>query len=64
MDQFVIDMGAHELPHVGDDVYVFGPGRHGERTADDWAAALDTIGYELVTRIGPRVQREYVEEES
>ncbi|MCX6434447.1 MAG: alanine racemase [Actinobacteria bacterium] len=64
MDQFVIDLGAHELPHVGDDVYVFGAGQHGERTADEWAAALDTIGYEVVTRIGPRVQREYVEEGS
>jgi alanine racemase len=64
MDQFIIDVGVHELPHVGDDVHVFGPGRHGERTADEWAAALDTIGYELVTRIGPRVQREYVEEGS
>ena len=64
MDQFVIDLGAHELPHVGDDVYVFGPGQHGESTADEWAAALDTIGYEVVTRIGPRVHREYVEEGS
>ena len=62
MDQFVIDLGAHELPHVGDDVFVFGSGRHGEWTADEWAAALDTLGYEIVTRIGPRVQREYVEE--
>ncbi len=62
MDQFVIDLGAHDLPHVGDDVYVFGPGRHGEWTADEWAAALDTIGYEVVTRIGTRVPREYVGE--
>ncbi len=61
MDQFVIDLGARELPHVGDDVYVFGPGRHGEWTPDEWADTLDTIGYEIVTRIGPRVAREYVE---
>jgi alanine racemase len=61
MDQFVIDLGADELPHVGDDVYVFGTGKHGEWTADRWAAALGTIGYEIVTRIGPRVTREYVE---
>jgi len=40
---------------------VFGPGRHGEWSADDWASAVGTIGYEIVTRIGPRVQREYVE---
>ena len=62
MDQFVIDLGARELPHVGDDVHVFGPGRHGEWTADRWAATLDTIGYEIVTRIGARVPRHYVEE--
>jgi alanine racemase len=62
MDQFVIDLGAHDLPHVGDDVYVFGSGRHGEWTADEWAASLDTIGYEIVTRLGTRVPREYVGE--
>ncbi len=61
MDQFVVDLGAGDLPHVGDDVYVFGTGSHGEWTADAWAAAVDTIGYEIVTRIGPRVHREYVE---
>ena len=64
MDQFVIDLGDGELPHVGDDVHVFGPGRHGEWTADQWADTLDTIGYEIVTRIGSRVPREYVEVES
>ena len=61
MDQFVVDLGTRDLPHVGDDVFVFGPGRHGEWSADDWASAVGTIGYEIVTRIGPRVQREYVE---
>jgi alanine racemase len=61
MDQFVVDLGAQDLPHVGDDVYVFGDGGHGEWTADQWAGELDTIGYEIVTRIGSRVQREYVE---
>lgn len=64
MDQFVIDLGDEDLPHVGDDVYVFGSGRHGEWTADQWADTLDTIGYEIVTRIGSRVPREYVEVES
>jgi alanine racemase len=28
-------------------------------SADDWAAAADTINYEIVTRIGPRVVRRY-----
>ena len=62
MDQFVVDLGERGVrPVVGDDVYLFGPGRHGEWSADEWAQALGTIGYEIVTRIGPRVPREYVE---
>ena len=59
MDQFVVDLGGASAA-AGDEVYLFGPGRHGEPTADDWAAGIDTIGYEIVTRIGARVPREYV----
>lgn len=61
MDQCVIDLGTEALPHVGDEVHVFGPGAHGEWTADRWAQELDTIGYEIVTRIGSRVTRTYVQ---
>lgn len=60
MDQCVVDLGAGARIDAGEPVVVLGPGAHGEWTADDWAAALDTIGYEIVTRIGPRVEREYV----
>ncbi|MET1008006.1 MAG: alanine racemase C-terminal domain-containing protein, partial [Propionibacteriaceae bacterium] len=35
-------------------------GDHGEPTAADWAEWCDTIGYEIVTRIGSRVPRVYV----
>jgi alanine racemase len=62
MDQFVIDLGSDELV-PGDEVVLFGPGRDGELTADEWAARIDTIGYELVTRVGTRVPREYVGED-
>lgn len=61
MDQFVIDLDGADA-HAGDEVVLFGPGRHGELTADEWASRIDTIGYELVTRIGSRVPREYVGE--
>jgi alanine racemase len=40
---------------------LFGPGTDGEPRAHDWADALGTIHYEIVTRIGPRVPRTYVE---
>lgn len=59
MDQFVIDLGD-DAAAAGDEVVLFGPGRHGELTADEWAARIDTIGYEVVTRVGARVPREYV----
>ena len=59
MDQFVVDCGDDQVT-AGDDVVVFGPGDRGEPTAQDWAEATGTIGYEMVTRIGPRVPRRYV----
>ena len=62
MDQFVVDLGAGSEAAPGDDVFLFGPGDHGELTADDWADRIDTIGYELVTRLGSRIPREYVDE--
>jgi alanine racemase len=58
MDQFVVDVGAAAV-QVGDDVVLFGPGDAGEPTADDWAVAVGTINYEIVTRVGARVPRVY-----
>ncbi len=60
MDQFVVDLGA-VMPLVGDAVVVFGEGHDGSPTADDWARAAQTISYEIVTRIGPRVPRRHVD---
>ena len=59
MDQFVVDLGAQSKAQSGDWVVIFGNGSHGEYTADDWGAASQTINYEIVTRIGPRVPRIY-----
>jgi alanine racemase len=59
MDQFVVDLGAQSKAQSGDWVVIFGNGSHGEFTADDWGAASQTINYEIVTRIGPRVPRIY-----
>jgi len=61
MDQFVVDLDD-DLVTEGDEVMVFGPGRQGEPTVDDWAEILGTISYEIVTRIGPRVERRYLSE--
>jgi alanine racemase len=59
MDQFVIDVGDQAVV-AGDTVLLFGTGLDGEPTAQDWADAADTIHYEIVTRVGPRVPRRYV----
>ena len=59
MDQFVVDLGPDSKAQSGDWVTIFGNGSHGEYTADDWGAASQSINYEIVTRIGPRVPRIY-----
>ena len=59
MDQFVVDLGPDSTAKSGDWVVIFGDGRHGEYTADDWGASSASISYEIVTRIGPRVPRIY-----
>ncbi len=59
MDQFVLDVG-NDFPRAGDCAVLFGAARDGNPTASDWARAADTIGYEIVTRIGSRVPRRYV----
>ncbi|MEU6946660.1 alanine racemase [Streptomyces sp. NPDC046316] len=59
MDQFVVDLDGDDV-EPGTEAVLFGPGDRGEPTAQDWAEAADTIAYEIVTRIGARVPRVYV----
>ena len=61
MDQFVVDVGDATVA-PGDEVVLFGDPADGRPTAHDWAVAVGTISYEIVTRIGPRVPRRYVGE--
>ncbi|MEV4773929.1 alanine racemase [Microbacterium sp. LWH12-1.2] len=56
MDQFVVDVGDTAIS-VGDEVVLFGDPTLGVPSAAEWADAADTINYEIVTRIGPRVPR-------
>jgi alanine racemase len=62
MDQFVVDLGVTSNAKTGDEVIVFGDGSGGEYTVDEWAKAANTINYEIITRIGPRVPRIYPRE--
>jgi alanine racemase len=60
MDQCVVDLRDDEAA-AGDEVVLFGPGTSGEPTADDWADAAGTINYEIVTRLGARIPRRYID---
>jgi alanine racemase len=59
MDQLMLDVG--DVPVVaGDEVVLLG--RQGDAAIDaaEWAQRIGTIPYEIVTGIGPRVPRHYV----
>jgi alanine racemase len=59
MDQVVVDCGDDPV-HAGDEALLFGPGVHGEPTAQEWADELGTIHYEVVTGVhGARVRRTF-----
>ncbi len=60
MDQILVDLGGDEPP-VGSDVVLFGAPGDGRPTAQDWAEACGTINYEIVTRLGGRMTRRYVD---
>ncbi|MDF2444583.1 MAG: alanine racemase, partial [Subtercola sp.] len=74
MDQIVVDVGDADV-QVGDEVVVFGEEPPGAASrlaetlpgalasvpiAEEWAGWAQTIGDEIVARVGPRVVREYV----
>ncbi|MCF2706894.1 alanine racemase [Arcanobacterium haemolyticum] len=57
MDQFVVELPAQA--ESGNRAWLFGDASAGLPTADDWAEAVGTIGWEIVTRLGSRVPRYY-----
>ena len=66
MDQTILDAGDAPAA-VGDPVVVLGPSRSEQvsmtdptPTVDDWARSAGTIPHEILTGIGPRVERRYV----
>lgn len=76
MDQFMIDLGPAEgeagtptsasgrpPAHVGDRAFLFGDPEKGCPSADKWALHAGTINYEIVTRLGERIPRNYQYEE-
>lgn len=58
MDSFMVDLGD-DACEVGDEAVLIGAQGGARVTADEIAAAVGTINYEIVTRISPRIPRIY-----
>jgi alanine racemase len=58
MDQLIVDVGDDPVA-VGDRAVLWGDPATGAPSAAEWARAAGTIGYEIVTRVGPRVPRAF-----
>ena len=61
MDQLMVDCGPEATVAAGAEVVLLGSQGAERITADDWAARLGTIAYEVLCGIGPRVPRVCVE---
>ena len=59
MDQLMVDCGDDHVGR-GDEVVLIGGQGDASITAWEWAERLDTIAYEVVCAIGPRVPRVYL----
>lgn len=59
MDQLMVDCDDDAVRR-GDEVVLIGEQGDERITAEDWAARVDTIGYEIVCGVGSRVARRYV----
>ncbi|HEX9284263.1 MAG TPA: alanine racemase [Nitrospirales bacterium] len=59
MDLTVVDVTDHPTVRPGDEVVLLGRQGPAVITADDLAAWQDTISYEVLCQIGPRVTRTY-----
>jgi alanine racemase len=61
MDLVMVDVSkvAEHLVNIGDRVEIVGE----HQSVDDFAAQIGTIGYELMTHMGHRVERNYIDRE-
>ena len=59
MDQLMVDCGPDAAVDVGTEVVLIGSQGGQTITADDWAARLGTISYEVLCGVGRRVDRRY-----
>jgi alanine racemase len=59
MDQLTVDLGPEATDGVGDEVVLLGSQGEQRLTAEELAAWRETINYEVVCAVGPRVPRRH-----
>lgn len=65
MDYMMVDVSNIPNAAIGDPVLLFGEDEYGHHVApEDFALKVDSIPHELITCLGPRIQRVFVYEES
>ena len=63
MDQFIVDVGPLAgRVQLGDPVVLFGDPERGYPAIEVWSRLMNTINYEILVGIGPRVLRQAVDE--
>jgi alanine racemase len=62
MDMLMLDVTEEPYPNVGDEVIWFGHQQGAYQSIRQVAADAQTIPYEVLTRISPRVRRIYEQE--
>ena len=60
MNQTVVNVSGVPEARVGDDVVLLGEAGREQITAEELAEKIDTVVYEIVTRINPLLPRVYV----
>ena len=60
MDQLMVDCGPSGDVRVGDEAVLLGAQGDDQITVEEWARQLATIGYEVLTGLGQRLDRVYL----
>jgi alanine racemase len=60
MDMIAVDLTDVPGAREGDEVTILGSSPHCSVTADDWASILETVPYEVLCGITPRIPRIYI----
>ena len=62
MDMVMLDVGRDNAPHIGDVATLIGTDGDAMISLDEFANWSGTVSYEVLTRLGARLPRVYIDE--